>query len=73
MLWKEPQTPTFKLWRERRVENAACETLGRLNGRNEAVMEQWDSLHSYMYTTKASVFINYVLPSLYFMFILCLL
>uniref|UniRef100_A0A3Q0S1N1 Uncharacterized protein n=1 Tax=Amphilophus citrinellus TaxID=61819 RepID=A0A3Q0S1N1_AMPCI len=48
MLWKEPRTPTLKMWRERLIENAACEKmLGRLNCKNEAVTEQWDSLHSY--------------------------
>lgn len=57
MLLKEPQTPTLKMWREKLIENSACEMMLRiLNGRNEVVTEQWDSLHSYVYNV---VTLNY--------------
>lgn len=51
-LWRIPQTPAFKTWRERMTENTACEKmLGRLNNYSEAVTEEWDSFSAYVSTT----------------------
>lgn len=49
--WKDPQTPTMKMWIEKMTENVACEKmLGRLHCKNEANSEQWDSFCTYMST-----------------------
>lgn len=42
--WKDPKTPTLKMWREQMMGTVACEKLlGRLNLQNVMVKGQWDS------------------------------
>uniref|UniRef100_A0A3P9I561 Reverse transcriptase domain-containing protein n=1 Tax=Oryzias latipes TaxID=8090 RepID=A0A3P9I561_ORYLA len=48
-LWKEPQIPTLKMWKEKMIENSACEKmLGRVSCKNIYVAEKWDSFCLYL-------------------------
>uniref|UniRef100_A0A3P8RWJ4 Reverse transcriptase domain-containing protein n=1 Tax=Amphiprion percula TaxID=161767 RepID=A0A3P8RWJ4_AMPPE len=50
-LWKDPHSPTLKMWKEKMTENVACEKmLGRLTSRNEDAMEQWDNFCTFLST-----------------------
>ena len=50
-LWKDPHSPTLKMWKEKMTENVACEKmLGRLASKNQDAMEQWDSFCTYLST-----------------------
>ena len=49
--WKDPHTPTLKMWKVKMTENVACEKmLARLHFKNEAATEQWNNSYTYLST-----------------------